>query len=68
MGVDAIPFAHRGLPSLTLASGSLGRAAMAVHSAADTADNLDRTALDEAARLAAGMALELMEKEKAPGP
>lgn len=68
MGVDAIPFVHRGLPALTLASGSLGRAAMAVHSAADVAEHLDRAALDEAARLAAGMARELMAEEKAPGP
>ncbi len=68
MGIDAIPFAHRGLPALTLSSGSLGRAAMSVHSAADVADNLDRTALDEAARLAAGMALELMAKKETPGP
>ncbi len=66
MGVDAIPFAHRGLASLTLASGSLSRAAMAVHSPADVADNLDRTALDQSARLASGMALELMAKKEAP--
>ncbi len=66
MGVDAIPFAHRGVPCLTLASGSLGRAVLAVHSAGDTADNLDRVALEQAARLAAGMALELAQ-EKAPG-
>ena len=59
MGIDAIPFAHRGLPCLTLASGSLGRAAMSVHSAADVADHLDRTALEQAARVAAGMAVEL---------
>lgn len=68
MGIDAIPFAHRGLPSLTLASGSLGRAALSVHSARDVAEHLDRWALDEAARLAAGMALALMAKETTPGP
>jgi hypothetical protein len=67
MGIDAIPFAHRGLPCLTLASGSLGRAAMSVHSAADVAEHLDRTALGAAARLAAGMVVELT-KEEAPGP
>ncbi len=67
MGVDAIPFAHRGLPSITLASGSLCHAAMAVHSAADVGGNLDRAALDEVARFAAGMALELVATEKAPG-
>ena len=66
MGVDAIPFAHRGLPALTVASGSLGSAAMAVHSANDVADHLDRTALDEAARLVAGMTLALMAEERAP--
>ena len=68
MGVDAIPFAHRGLPALTLASGSLGRASMSVHSARDVAEHLDRTALDEAARLALGMALELLAQEETPGP
>jgi len=68
MGIDAIPFAHRGLPALTLASGSLGRASMSVHSAADVADNLDRTAVGEVARLAVGMAFELMVKEEAPRP
>ena len=67
MGVDAIPFANRGVATLTLASGSLGRAALAVHSAGDVADNLDRGALDEAARLAAGMALELAGADSAPG-
>ena len=74
MGVDAIPFAHRGLESLTVASGSLGRAAMSVHSAGDVADHLDREALDEASRLVVGMALalidqeKLMDQEKTPGP
>lgn len=69
MGIDAIPFAHRGLPALTLASGSLGRAAMSVHSAADVADNLDPKALGEAARLAVGMAVDLMtDRKKAPEP
>lgn len=56
MGVDAIPFAHRGLDCLTIASGSLGRATFAVHSAGDVADNLDGRALDEAARLGLAMA------------
>lgn len=68
MGIDAIPFAHRGLPCLTLASGSLGRAAMSVHSAADVADHLDRSALAQAAGLAAGMAEELMADKRTPGP
>ncbi len=59
MGVDAIPFAHRGVPCLTLASGSLGRAVLAVHSAGDVAGNLDRAALERAARLTAEMAVEI---------
>ena len=57
MGVDAIPFAHRGIDCLTIASGSLGRATFAVHSAGDVADNLDGRALDEAVRLGLEMAM-----------
>jgi hypothetical protein len=56
MGVDAIPFAHRGLDCLTLASGSLGRATLAVHSAGDHGENLDREALEQVARLGLTMA------------
>jgi hypothetical protein len=41
VGIDAIPFAHRGIECLTLSSGSLGRATYAVHSAGDVAENLD---------------------------
>lgn len=41
VGIDAIPFAHRGIECLTFSSGSLGRATAAVHSAGDVADNLD---------------------------
>jgi hypothetical protein len=52
MGIDAIPFAHRGLECLTLASGRLDRAAMAVHSAGDVADHLEPEALGRIARLA----------------
>ncbi len=59
MGVDAIPFAHRGIECLTLASGSLGRAVLAVHSAGDRAENLDPEALGEVARLTAAVALEV---------
>ncbi len=59
MGIDAIPFAHRGIPCLTLASGSLGRASLSVHSAADVAANLDREALGEVAALAVEMAEQL---------
>ncbi len=59
MGVDAIPFAHRGIDCLTIASGSLGRATFAVHSAGDVADHLSPEALEEAARLGWAMAREL---------
>lgn len=52
MGIDAIPFAHSGIPCLTLASGSLGRATMSVHSASDRAEHLDPTTLAEIADLA----------------
>jgi len=58
-GVDAIPFAHRGLPCLTLTSGRLGRATLAVHTARDTADLLDRETLHDAARVAVAVALEV---------
>jgi hypothetical protein len=52
MGIDAIPFAHRGLQCLTLSSGSLDRATMAVHSANDVAEHLDAETLAEVASLA----------------
>jgi len=52
MGIDSIPFAHRGLPCLTLSSGSLGRATMSVHSANDRAEHLDPATLAEIADLA----------------
>lgn len=55
LGVDAIPFAHRGLDSITLASGSFGRAVLAVHSAGDVAANLSQEALERAAGLALRM-------------
>ncbi len=61
MGIDAIPFAHRGLPCLTLSSGSLGRATLAVHSAGDRAENLDPEALQAVYRLAERMAERLAE-------
>jgi hypothetical protein len=52
MGIDSIPFAHRGIPCLTLSSGSLGRATMSVHSANDKAEHLDPDTLAEIADLA----------------
>jgi hypothetical protein len=60
LGIDAIPFAHRGIPCLTLASGSLGRATMSVHSSSDRAEHLDAVALAQVARLAAETAHELV--------
>jgi Zn-dependent M28 family amino/carboxypeptidase len=51
MGVDAIPFAHRGIDCLTFASGSLNRATLAVHSASDRFEHVDGEALVQVARL-----------------
>ena len=59
MGIDAIPFVHRGIPCVTFASGSLGPAVVAVHSAGDHAENLDRDALERVARLVAATAMDL---------
>ncbi len=55
MGVDAIPFVHRGIECLTLASGSLCPAVAAVHSHRDRGENLDPEALERVARLAQAM-------------
>ena len=65
LGIDAIPFAHRGIPCLTLASGSLGRATMSVHSSADVAGNLDSTALAAVFQLATHTVDELVVLTKA---
>jgi len=59
MGIDSIPFAHRGIPCLTLSSGSLGRATMSVHSANDRAEHLDPDTLAEIADLAYETMMEL---------
>lgn len=59
LGLDTIPFAHRGLESITLSSGSLNRATLGVHSPRDVADHLDGESLGRAARLAAALALEV---------
>lgn len=56
MGIDSIPFAHRGFECLTFSSGSLGRATLAIHSAGDVAENLDRETLHRAAQLGAAVA------------
>lgn len=59
MGVDAIPFHHRGVGCLTFSSGSLGRATLAVHSAGDVADHLDRETLVRVVRLARAVVRDL---------
>jgi acetylornithine deacetylase/succinyl-diaminopimelate desuccinylase-like protein len=59
IGIDAIPFAHRGIPCLTLASGSLGKATMSVHSANDRAEHLDPGTLAEIADLASEIMMDL---------
>jgi hypothetical protein len=59
VGIDAIPFAHHGVPCLTFSSGSLDRATLAVHSPGDVADHLDPEALARVARLAEDVALGL---------
>jgi acetylornithine deacetylase/succinyl-diaminopimelate desuccinylase-like protein len=59
IGIDAIPFAHRGIPCLTLASGSLGRATMSVHSANDRAEHLDPDTLAQIADLAYEIMMDL---------
>ena len=59
IGIDSIPFAHRGVPCLTLSSGSLGKATMSVHSADDRAENLCPATLSEMADLAFETMIEL---------
>ena len=59
IGIDSIPFAHRGVPCLTLSSGSLGRATMSVHSANDNAEHLDPDTLAMMANLAYETMMEL---------
>ena len=65
IGIDAIPFAHRGFPCLTLSSGSLGRATMSVHSANDKAEHLDPATLAEIADLAFEIVIELSRQKPA---
>jgi len=60
VGIDAIPFAHRGIPCLTLSSGSLGKATMSVHSANDRAEHLDAETLGRVAILARELIHELL--------
>jgi len=51
VGVDGIPFVHRGIECVTFSSGSLGRETMAVHSAKDVANNLCERSLENVYRL-----------------
>jgi acetylornithine deacetylase/succinyl-diaminopimelate desuccinylase-like protein len=64
IGIDAIPFAHRGVPCLTFSSGSLGRATLAVHSPRDVADHLDAETLERVARLGAETAVAVASASK----
>jgi hypothetical protein len=64
LGIDAIPFAHRGIDCLTLASGSLGRATMSVHSARDLPEHLDPATLDRIFTLAQHIVLEVVQKAR----
>jgi len=52
MGIDAIPFVNRGIECLTLSSGSLDSATLAVHSSRDRAEHLSPEVLEQAYRLA----------------
>jgi len=60
IGIDAIPFAHREIPCLTLSSGSLSRATMSVHSANDRAEHLNAATLKEIADLAFETLMEIV--------
>ncbi len=63
MGIDAIPFKHRGIDCLTLASGSLCAAVAAVHSRRDHGENLDEEALENVARLARALVRRLVDTD-----
>jgi hypothetical protein len=65
MGIDAIPFHHRGLETLTFSSGSLGRATLAIHSAHDRPEHLDAETLGQTARLAAALIVDLTGSHRA---
>ena len=64
VGIDAIPFHHRGVPCLTYSSGSLGPATMSVHSSRDVADHLDAATLADCAQLACEVAVALTAAER----
>jgi hypothetical protein len=52
LGVDALPFARRGIECLTVASGDLRPAILAIHSPRDLPGNLERGAMERTAGLA----------------
>jgi len=56
MGIDSIPFAHRGVECLSISSGSLGRATFAIHSSDDRAEYLDLATMAESLELAVAAA------------
>lgn len=66
VGIDALPFAERGIECLTLTSGSLGPATFAVHSAGDVAGNLDGPTLVRVVELARAI-LGRLEAEEGTG-
>lgn len=68
VGIDAIPFHQRGIPCLTFSSGALNRATLAVHSAADVADNLDAETLARVAGLARLVCHDLAASQQAASP
>jgi hypothetical protein len=61
LGIDAIPFAHRGIDCITVASGSLGKATMSVHSAGDRAEHLNAATLADAVLLARELIRDLIQ-------
>ena len=68
IGIDAIPFAHRGLDCLTLSSGSVGRATLSVHSANDHPHHLDAAPLGRIAALAQQTLVELVGDNRGGAP
>lgn len=68
IGIDAIPFAHRGIDCLTLSSGSLDRATLSVHSAGDRPEHLDPATLGRITDLAQQTLLELVQSSSKAAP
>ncbi len=58
MGIDSIPFAHRGYDCLTFSSGSLGKTTFAIHSPVTSPTTSTTTlCMQGSAQLAAAVAL-----------